>query len=331
MDESNRHILVAAQAEAARKLAEGKKTEPDDNETYRGKEAETSGASSAGTKLDLSADTNIAKVLGGYFSNPEIAQSFVNAGIAQIESMLPKAVRYADFGGGQGFLTKVVAEWLKSRSHTVDATVIDANPTSLQVAQAEGLQTQTCNLQDCTFAAADLITMRAVNHYNAPERQLEILRRALRSLKDNGFLVSQISSGSEENCRLRSEIVNLSSAGRVGSGERCHMTAVEEYKDILREAGFTRITFAGYAPGSQWSPQEQWDRVYEKEMRDATAQADTDKIKDINDRKKEFLVKAYDLINDYIQKYGADSLGIDFAAAGVATIHYQYPIIISQK
>lgn len=287
--------------------------------------------SSIGSRADLKADVNIAKVHGGYFSNIEVAQSFVNLGIQSIEKELPKDIKMADYGCGQGFLTKIVAAWLKSQGHNIDAFVIDANPKFLQTAQKEGLQTYQCNLENCDFKNADLLIMRAVNHYNSPEKQLEILKSAFKSLKTGGFLISQISSGSRENCELRSVIVNLKSLGRAAEGENYHWTSVEEYSDFLKETGFKNISVAGYAPDCHWSPEEQWDRFHEKETKEAEAENKTRKINEINIRKKIFLDEAYSLIRKYVKKFGEETLGIYYSENDIANIKYKYPIIKSQK
>lgn len=288
--------------------------------------------SSAGSQADLRADVNIAKVYGGYFSSLEVAKAFVDAGIQNIEKELPKYVRYADFGGGQGFLTKVVAEHLASQGHTVDAFVLDSNEKFLDIAQQEGLSVQRCNLESCTFQNADLITMRAVNHYNGIEKQIEILQGARNSLKNGGFLISQISSGSELNCRLRSDIVNLHSLERSTEGGNYHWTSVEEYSRILRESGFENNEVIGYAPDCKWSPEEQWDRFHTKELKEATDACDISRIEKIEMLKKRFLKEAYALIGKYADKHDSrQDLGVVFDNDGRAIIHYQYPIIKSQK
>jgi hypothetical protein len=287
--------------------------------------------SSVGTQSDLKADVNIAKVFGGYFSNCEVAQSFVDAGIKDIDQDLPKDVKLADYGGGQGFLTKTVADWLKSQGHNVDAYVIDGNPKFLQVAQQEGLRSYQCNLENCDFKDADLLLMRAVNHYNSPEKQLEILKSAFKSLNEKGFLISQISSGSEENCRLRSEIANLPSLGRAMDGGNYHWTSIDEYEKLLEEAGFEDSTIVGLAPDCTWTPEEQWDRFNEKELKDVVEKNDTGKIAEINRKREVFIKEAYGIIKQYIEKFGRDVIDVSFNENDQAVIRYKYPIIRSKK
>ncbi|OGC83001.1 MAG: hypothetical protein A2788_00520 [Candidatus Abawacabacteria bacterium RIFCSPHIGHO2_01_FULL_46_8] len=286
-------------------------------------------ASSAGSQADLKARVNIAKVHGGYFSNLGAAQSFVNVGIKSIIKKLPRNIKLADYGGGQGFLTKIVADYLTSKKYKVTAFVVDANPEYLAVAKKDGLETHQCNLESCDFKDADLIIMRAVNHYNAIDKQLDILKNARQALKRGGFLVSQISSGSKDNCALRSKIVNLKSLGRAAAGESYHWTAMPEYSTLLKKAGFKNIAVAGYAPDCQWSPEEQWNRFHKKEA--AAAKGDIKKIAAIDRRRKIFIKEAYAIIDEFIGKYKNDELGIIFNKNGKAIIQYQYPIITSQK
>ncbi len=287
--------------------------------------------SSVGTQSDLKADVDIAKVFGGYFSNYEVAQSFVETGVKDIEKDLPENVKLADYGGGQGFLTKNVADWLKSQGHNVDAYVIDGNPKFLQIAQKEGLKGYQCNLENCDFKDADLLIMRAVNHYNSPEQQLEILKSALKSLKEEGFLISQISSGSKENCRLRSEIVNLKSLGRATEGGNYYWTSIDEYKELLKDAGFENSTVVGQAPDCTWTPEEQWERFNEKGMKDSMEKNDTKKITEINKKREVFIKEAYEIIKRYINKFGKDVIDVSFNENNQAVIRYKYPIIRSQK
>lgn len=287
--------------------------------------------SSAGTQSDLRSDVNIAKVFGGYFSNSEVAKSFVDAGIKDIEKELPKDIKMADYGGGQGFLTKIVADWLKSQGHNVEAFVIDGNSKFLQVAQKEGLQIYQCNLEKCDFKNADLLTMRAVNHYNSLEKQLEILKSALKALREKGYLISQISSGSEENCRLRSEICNLKSLGRAVEGGNYHWTSIEEYEKLLEEAGFKNNIVVGQAPDCTWTPEEQWDRFNEKEMRSMVEANNTEKITEINNKREIFIKEAYKIVEQYINKVGKDVVDVSFDENNRAVIRYKYPIIKSQK
>ncbi len=287
--------------------------------------------SAVGTQSDLKADVNIAKVFGGYFSSLEAAQCFIDFGIKTIEKELPADLRYADYGGGQGFLTKIVAEWLRLQGHNVDAFVVDGNAKFLQIAKKAGLKTVERNLENCDFKEADLITMRAVNHYNSLDKQIEILKNTAKALKENGFLISQISSGSEENCRLRSNIVNLKSLGRAGEDKSYHWTTIEEYSDFLKKVGFVSVEVLGYAPDCSWSPEEQWDRFHEKETKEAEDENYGDKMEEINKRKNIFLKEAYVLIKNYVDMFGEEVLGVDFDESGKANIKYKYPIIKSRK
>lgn len=288
---------------------------------------------SIGSRADLKAGVDISKVFGGYFSNLEAAQAFVDIGIKNIERELPQNIKLADFGGGQGFLTNVVSNYLIQKGHNINAFVIDSNPLFLEEVKRNNpeLNIYQCNLENCNFENTDIITMRAVNHYNPPNKQLEILKSSLLSLKEKGFLISQISSGSKENCELRSAIVNLPSLERGAKGENYHWTSIEEYISFLEKTGFGNINVAGYAPDCKWSPEEQWDRFHAKETTEAQNLNNITKLEIINKNRERFLSDSYDLIRTYISKHGEICLGINFDQNGIATINYKYPIIISQK
>jgi len=286
-------------------------------------------ANSAGSRADMKAHVNIAKVHGGYFSNLKAAQTFVDQGIKSIINKLPRKIKLADYGGGQGFLTKVVANFLRSKGHTVDTFVVDANPGYLSVAKREGLQVHQCNLENCDFKEADLIIMRAVNHYNPIDKQIDLLKNARQALKNGCFLISQVSSGSEANCELRSMIVNLKSLGQAAAETSYHWTSIKEYSTLLKKAGFKNIKLVGYALDCQWTTEEQWDRFHKKEK--AAAKGDAKKLAGIHRRRIIFINEAYAIIDEFESKYGCKELGLAFKDNGEAIIKYKYPIIISQK
>ncbi len=286
---------------------------------------------SIGPCADVKAGVDISKVLRGHFSNTKVAQEFIDKGLSVIEDELPKTIRYADFGGGQGFLTKLITEWLISKGHKVDTYVIDANSEYLKIAEQEELKVQQCNLEECDFKEADLITMRSVNHYNSADTQFEIIKNAFKSLKENCYLLSQISSGSDENCRLRSEILNLKSFIKIKDKGEYYWAPVKEYIGFLEKAGFSNIEVVGNAPGNHWSPEEQWVRFCGKEQKEIESGGDADKTADIKKQRKTFLEDAYALINSYVDKYGQEKLDVEFAKDGVATINYLHPIVKSQK
>lgn len=275
--------------------------------------------SSVGSRADLGAGVDIAAVHGGYFSDPGVAQSFVDIGLEDLETSLTPHVRFADYGGGEGFLTKIVVDWLVPRGHTVEATVVDSNQGYLKVPKMNGLETMHSNIEDCEVSGLNMIIMRAVNHYNTPKQQSAILQNAYQSLEEKGVLISQVSSGTEENCRLRSDIVNLESLSCTSGGEGYHWTSIAEYCELLVGVGFCDIEVAGYAPSGHWTPEEQWERFHQNH----DDESDETRIW--------FLKEAYSLIESRVEEFGAAHLGVEYGDEGLAEITYQYPIITARK
>lgn len=281
-----------------------------------------------GTQADLSAGVDISKVHGGYFSNLENAKKFCEIGLNPILSNLPREIHYADYGGGEGFLTKEVTRWLTDKGLEVVAFVADANEKYLNLAKIEGLETILCNLENCPLTDLDLITMRAVNHYNPISLQKLILKNVYNALNPDGVLLSQISSGVKENCALRSSIMDIPELGR-GVGNY-HWTSVQEYQSLLSEAGFIQNEVLGYAPPAHWCPEEQWDRFNQKEEQTIEAGGDLLAIEKLKQRKQAYLKKANSLVEEYIGQYGKELLTIE-ENNGKYIIHYLYPIIKSRK
>jgi len=158
---------------------------------------------SIGTNADVAAGVDISKVHGGYFADQKHVDEFVKIGIVPIIGNFQKLVRCADFGGGQGHLSKGVKDYLEHAGFKAEVLVADANEKYLNLANESGLDTRLCNLEDCNFSNLDLIIMRAVLHYNIPVNQRRILENIFKSLKPGGYLVHQNSSGNKENCELR--------------------------------------------------------------------------------------------------------------------------------
>lgn len=313
-------------SENAAKVTELEFLAPTLREQPDGSEAHPKGA-----WADIRSGVDISKVQKGYFSCPENIGAFLDLGIRKIEQELPEAVRYADFGGGQGFLTKHVTSYLESQGHKVHPIVVDANESFLDKAEKEGLRTFFGDLEFCELLDLDLVTMRAVNHYNAPEKQLHILDNVCRALGVGGYLVSQISSASEKNCSLRSELSNLESLGRTLDGQVFHWATVEEYLGLLKKAGFSGNCLVGYAPPSTYGPEEQWSRFNSKAEREAEAKGDHEAVATIALRKEVFCQESYRLLARYSEQYQREELGIEYREDGTAVIHYQYPIIVSEK
>ncbi len=287
-------------------------------------------ASAIGSNADMQAGVDISKVVGGYFENPENTKGFCEVGIKPLESALPHEIRFVDFGGGDGFLASQVEVYLKAEGFVVDTLVIDGNQSYVEKAKQRGLATDTCNLEECGVERVTLATMRAVLHYNPPERQKAIIRNICRSLGEGGYFVHQVSSGSDVNCQLRSAIVNIPELGRAGSGQY-HWTSINETLKIHNESGFSDTKLVGFAPGASWGPDEQWDRFNAKRSREAKEAGDTKTMTEIEEIQKRYLEKATALIEDYLEKYGADETGIERRSDGRYMVNYQYPIIVSKK
>lgn len=286
---------------------------------------------SFGSQADVKAGVEISKVHGGYFSSLENARQFCDIGIAPIEKELPHYVKYADFGGGEGFLARNVGEYITSHGHGIEILVADANEKYLKVAKDAGLDTILCNLEECNLSERDLITMRAVLHYNSPEKQLAVLRQTFFTLKNEGFFVSQVSSGTKENCELRSRIVNLPSLARATEENQYHWISLEEYLELLKKSGFQNSNLAGYAPSNAWSPANQWERFFGKQEKEAAEIGNENELRELEAQQKQFYKEANALIEQYVQNDTKGDLGVEKLPDGSYTIRYQYPIFISQK
>lgn len=286
--------------------------------------------SAVGSQADVSAGVNIEQVFGGYFGSQTNAEAFCKIGISPIEHNLPPDALYADFGGGQGMLAQSVRAYLEEKGHRTQTTVVDGNQGYLESAHQRGLQTLLCNLETFALGLQDLITMRAVLHYNKPQEQTTILRNIYNTLHTGGYFVHQVSSGSEENSRLRSSIVNLSSLGRAGHGDY-HWTSVDETIALHRKAGFSETALGGYAPPCSWSPEEQWERFNGKSFTEAILGDDGVALEALRLRKTRYLSEARKVIEKYLREFGSEKTGIEKKTDGTFTLHYQYPIITSRK
>ncbi len=285
---------------------------------------------SIGTNADKMARVDISKVYKGYFSDPKNIARFIELGIQPIFNHFPMEMTYVDFGGGQGHLAVGVKKYLENSGRKIRTVVVDANEDYLKDSEEKGLEIQLCNLEEVSFSNLDLVTMRAVLHYNAPKDQRLILKNILNSLKTNGHLVHQNSSGNKENCDLRSAISNIPELGRAGSGNY-HWICEDDYFQILKEVGFKEITHVGYTKSNEWSPEEQWDRFNSDIVQKVLKNNNQNDLNKIEDRKSIYLQKAYGLIDEYSNKYGKEYLGIIDTGEGRVLIRYSYPIIISKK
>jgi len=284
---------------------------------------------SVGTSADMAAGVKIGQVYGGYFSNENNAEIFCKIGIEPIIKNLPKKLTLVDFGGGEGFLAKHVREYLISKTYQVDASVLDANDQYLEIAKSFGLSTICSSIQDSNLKDVNLIIARAVIHYNPAEKQQIIFNKIFESLTKSGYFVHQLTSGSEENCKLRSDIVNIKSLCRAAGDFKYKWISEKECFRMLKKAGFKENLVAGYAPSNAWGPQEQWERFNKKRTDEAKASDNKLLLKKIEKEKNIYLNEANNLIIKYIAKYGdKDIKKID---DNNYLVEYPYPIIISRR
>lgn len=280
-----------------------------------------------GTQADIKSGVDISKVHRGYFGNIQNVQKFYEIGILPIIDLFSKNLKYVDFGGGKGFLTNHIKIRLIQYGLNPHSIVFDANENFLNESKNLGLETKFGNLHDkILIENVELATMRAVLHYNGKETQKQILKNIYQTLNNKGILINQASSGTKINGLLRSNIVNTKELGR--NPGNYSWLSIEEIMDLTFDVGFKDVKLAGYAPSCSWSPEEQWDRFHSKRTLEATSKVQLDKI---NEEKKEFLDKAYSLIEEFNSNYGTKETGVIFDEKGIGHIHYQYPIIVGRK
>ncbi|OIO23168.1 hypothetical protein AUJ65_04375 [Candidatus Micrarchaeota archaeon CG1_02_51_15] len=284
---------------------------------------------SVGTSADIKAGVRISRVHSGYFSNARNAELFCKIGIDPILTNLPKKITVFDFGGGEGFLTKRVKEHLASKGYDVNASVLDANAVYLKIAKSAGLQTILSSIQDSKVSSADLIIARAVIHYNSAERQQAVFNKIFESLKKGGYFVHQVSSGSKENCCLRSDILNIKSLGRAAARSEYNWLSEEDCLSMAKKAGFKENFVAGYALANSWSPREQWDRFNKKATDEAKSAGNRTLLDRIEWRKAAYLKEANRLVEEYAAKHGIN--GIKKTGEHAYRIEYTYPIFICRK
>lgn len=281
---------------------------------------------SAGTQADLAGKVDISEVHGRYFSSPITARAFVTIGINPVISQLPASIKYADLGGGDGYLTKYVTDFMISQGKVVTSTVVDANKEFLAKAQTRRLNILLSNLEECELSSLDLITMRAVNHYNPVDIQFKILQKAYQNMDGSGYLVSQISTGNDANCKLRSAICNLHSLGRAARGKLYEWITIERYISMLKEIGFVDILLAGFAPPNAWTPEEQWERFNSEKHTRAIVECDVNEVLRIEKKRKNFIADTKNLLKEM----GTDA-NVEITTLGSYNIHYQYAILLAKK
>jgi hypothetical protein len=285
------------------------------------------------TRADLGGGVEMGRINDGYFSNRAYAQAFVDIGIKEIADRFGGEVRYAGFGGGEGFLPRIVADFIAATGRTVHALVVDANEGFLAKAAALGLETLCADLEDVELADYDLITMRSVNHYNDIEAQQRIVDGAFDALKAGGFLVSQNLSGpSDRYCRMTSTLSKLPSLGRVDSaGDAPHMTAEPEFDALMTRAGFSDVHVAGHAPDIQIGPEYYWARFNAHRREAAVAAGDETAVGEIDARHQRYLAEANDLIERFLGEADTDEASRLRHAASSYVLPLSFPIHVGHK
>jgi trans-aconitate methyltransferase len=141
---------------------------------------------------DVRAGVKIGQVFGGYFNSDGAAEAFNLMGIGAVLSSLPRRIRVADFGGGDGHLAESVREFLRSQGREARSRVVDGNPDLLRQARRRRLATSNTDMAEANLGKFDLIIMRGALHYNTPEGQRNVLSRVAASLTRNGFLLTKL-------------------------------------------------------------------------------------------------------------------------------------------
>jgi SAM-dependent methyltransferase len=265
-----------------------------------------------GTTKDLQNNVKMSQVLGGYFGDTKIAESFIEIGILPIQHELPKKIRIADFGGGEGLLLAIVRDYLIAQGFTVEAIVVDSNPEFIKECEKKNLQVELSDLRDCQLEGLDLVIMRAVLHYNALHNQVKILNAVKKSLAPSGKLVAQILTGSEINCQLRKEIISLTSLGEEIYNGYYISQHFEDLEHMLQDIGFDTVKKMGAAPYLRWSLENQWIRFNGPLINPKSSSPEI--YQDNLMMKKIYLFKEQvnTIIEDYTERYGRDQLNIDF-------------------
>jgi hypothetical protein len=274
---------------------------------------------SEGVIADIQSGVIIGKIFGGYFNSLKNAKSFIKIGITPHTSLLSKDLKFADFGGGDGFLTKEVKTYLKKQKKTVDGIVLDGNPFSLEQAFKRGFVTIETALEDVNIKNFDLIIMRAVLHYNSLDIQRKILQRVKEALNSKGLFIHQLSSGDIYNVRLRNALAQLPALERTKKQGGIYFTTEEEYISLCKSIGLS-TKLIGYAPGDSWTLEEMYERFHPEVKKMSQEQ----KMK--NKRRNTYLKEAKELILRY--KTTTPIQGVEIKKDTIA-ISRKYPIFLS--
>ena len=256
------------------------------------------------TDADLGSGVEMGKINDGYFSNPHFAQQFIDIGIKPYLDNLGTKIRYAGFGGGEGFLTYLVSKYISSTGRDISTLVVDANGDYLAKAKQLGLQTLCADIAEAELAEQDLITMRSVNHYSSLSLQKDILNNIHRALKPGGVLVSQNLSGpSDAYCRLASGLSRIEALGRVvNHPDTPHMSSEKEFMGLLEASGFKDMEVFGYAHTIKVSPLYYWTRFNGHHYDAAKASADIATLAALEKQRQIYLQRAKQLIEDFLDQ-----------------------------
>lgn len=288
-------------------------------------------ANAPGVMTDFNSDVKIGLVHGGYFSSPERAKEFVDIFIKSVAEKLPKEIHYADLGCGEGFLGSVVTDFLQKEGYNVNTELVDGNPKNIEESKKTGYKCTLADLKDYKGEIPyDLISMRAVNHYNPLPDQEVIMANILANLKEGGFLVNQLSSGTDENCQLRNELVGNLPLIYGAQGKNYHWTSINEYLPLAEKIGFSDTKLVGYAEPNFWKPEDQWERMNGVLLKKALENKDEELVKSLEEHKTKYLIEANALVEKFISQYGEDKLGVKKEGDSYI-INYQYPIFVSKK
>jgi hypothetical protein len=175
----------------------------------------------------------------------------------------------------------------------------------------------------------NIISTRAVHHYNSLEDQERIMRNIRASLTPEGFYVNQLSSGSDANCELRTALVNSPLLIHGASGKGYHWTSIREYQDLAARAGFRETKLVGYAKANGWVPEEQWERMNGEKLRIAKEKSDLALIDELDVHRATYLHWANETIKRYTEQYGALEVNV-VPTEESYIVNYEYPIFVSR-
>lgn len=285
------------------------------------------------TEADLDAAVEMGKINDGYFSRPDVAAAFIEKGIVPVLNQFGTTVSYAGFGGGEGYLTDQVAQYLGQTGRQVCTLVVDANRDYLDKAAARGLKTLCADIADVALSDIDLVTMRAVNHYSNLVSQRNILAHTRTVLAPGGLLVSQNLSGPDDAfCDMASELSRIPTLGRVDhQPDVPHICAEQMFVSLLEQAGFIDIRHRGYAPSIDISPAYYWVR-FNAHHHDALARSgDRDQLARLNERHALYMTQANKLIASFLQQACDEARRLIRRDGDSFTVSLTFPVFSARR